>query len=198
MRITAEAKQETRSRILEISKRLFRDHGFEETTVRDIAREVGMATGTLFNYFRSKEEVAIALAEEALEKARLQFRRKRHQGATLQEDLFLHVSTQLRALRPIRQFINPVIESALATPFPESGSESSRRMRTEQIETVSSVLNEHTVDPERWSMTVPIYWSLYVGVLAFWGHDSSPKQEDSLAMLDQSINMFVAWLETAG
>ena len=40
--------------------------------------------------------------------------------------------------------------------------------------------------------------ALYVGVLTFWGRDKSPKQEDTLAMLDQAINMFAAWLESNG
>jgi hypothetical protein len=35
---------------------------------------------------------------------------------------------------------------------------------------------------------------LYIGVLAFWAADKSPKQEDTLALLDQSLAMFVAWL----
>jgi hypothetical protein len=31
-------------------------------------------------------------------------------------------------------------------------------------------------------------------VLAFWTADKSPRQEDTLALLDQSLNMFAAWL----
>jgi len=32
-------------------------------------------------------------------------------------------------------------------------------------------------------------------VLAFWANDRSPKQEDTLALVDQSLNMFVGWLD---
>ena len=39
-----------------------------------------------------------------------------------------------------------------------------------------------------------MYWLLYTGVLAFWTKDASVKQEDTLALLDQSMKMFVAWL----
>ena len=41
-----------------------------------------------------------------------------------------------------------------------------------------------------------MYWTLYTGVLAFWAGDKSPKQEDTLALLDQSLAMFVAWLRS--
>jgi hypothetical protein len=39
-----------------------------------------------------------------------------------------------------------------------------------------------------------LYWTLYTGVLAFWSKDASPRQEDTLALLDQSLAMFVGWL----
>jgi hypothetical protein len=70
-------------------------------------------------------------------------------------------------------------------------------MVSQQLEAVAEILGGHEIDPEKWSMTAPIYWALYVGVLKFWGHDKSTKQEDTLAMLDQSINMFVNWLESS-
>jgi hypothetical protein len=39
-----------------------------------------------------------------------------------------------------------------------------------------------------------LYWTLYTGVLVFWANDGSPKQEDTLALVDDSLNMFVGWL----
>jgi AcrR family transcriptional regulator len=198
MRITADAKLATRARILEVAQRLFRDRGFDDATVRDIATEVGMATGTLFNYFASKEDVVVALAEAAIGDAESEFAKKRREGASLREDLFLQVATQLRRLRPLRTFIQPVIEKAFAAPVLSGDGEDGQRLRGEHLQAVAEILHAHHIDPERWSMTAPIYWALYVGVLTFWGRDKSPKQEDTLAMLDQAVDMFVTWLESNG
>lgn len=196
MRITADAKLAMRAKILAAASRLFREKGFDDAKIRDLAAEVGMATGTLFNYFASKEQVAVALAEAALADAARDFAAKRRDVASLREDLFLHVATQLRALRPLRKFIQPVIETALAAPL--GGDRDGQNLAGQRLEAVAEIVRAHKIDPERWSMTAPIYWALYVGVLAFWGRDKSPRQEDSLAMLDQSVNMFAAWLESNG
>lgn len=195
MRVTAEVKQATRGRILDIAERLFRDNGFVETRIRDIAAEVGMATGTLFNYFASKEDVAVTLAEAAIEDAETRFAKKRRPEASLNEDLFLLVAMQLRSLRRLRTFIRPIIDTALAVPMFSGDRHGSPQLANDHLQKVAEILHEHRIDPERWSTAAPIYWALYVGVLTFWGHDDSPKQEDTLAMLDQAINMFVGWLD---
>jgi AcrR family transcriptional regulator len=64
-------KDETRSRIFKAAVKLFRDNGFDETTIDDITEKADVAKGTFFNYFPRKEavlgylsEVWIAEAEE--------------------------------------------------------------------------------------------------------------------------------------
>ena len=39
-----------------------------------------------------------------------------------------------------------------------------------------------------------LYWSLYLGVLAYWAADNSPHQEDTWAVLDHGVRMFVGSL----
>lgn len=40
-------------------------------------------------------------------------------------------------------------------------------------------------------LTIQLYWTLYLGVLAYWATDVSPKQEDTMALLDHSLKLFV-------
>jgi hypothetical protein len=40
-----------------------------------------------------------------------------------------------------------------------------------------------------------LYWTLYGGVLMFWAGDGSPRQEDTLLLLDSSLAMFTGWLQ---
>lgn len=49
--------QERRAEILDISMELFRTKGFDNTSISDILSEVGIARGTLYYHFKSKEEI---------------------------------------------------------------------------------------------------------------------------------------------
>jgi AcrR family transcriptional regulator len=192
MRITAEEKSATRQRILEAAIQAFRKRGFDATTTRDIAKEAGIATGTLFNYFATKEAIVEFLAAEALARARSRFDGEASQGE-LAEALFGYVAAELRQLKPLRKFIAPLLETALSPLAIGQRSESNDAIRAAHLETVAGVACKHGF-ADLSSVTLHVYWTLYIGVLAFWAADKSPKQEDTLALLDQSLRMFVGWL----
>src|SRR3954462_12285076 len=62
--------EETRERILDAALKLFRERGFDETTMRDIAAAAGVATGAAYYYFRSKEDLVMAFYVRTAEEAR--------------------------------------------------------------------------------------------------------------------------------
>lgn len=55
-----------RVEIVRLAARLFRERGFDGTTVRDIAAAVGMRSGSPFYHFATKEEILFAVMEEGL------------------------------------------------------------------------------------------------------------------------------------
>ena len=55
-----------RGRVLRAAAHLFRSQGFERTTVRDLARVVGIQSGSLFHHFKTKEDILCAVMEEAI------------------------------------------------------------------------------------------------------------------------------------
>ena len=174
--------------------RQFRELGFEQSTTRDIARAAGIATGTLFNYFPTKDAIVSDLVVQGLQEARDDFARSRRADADLEEDLFLHVSTGLRKLKKHRKYMQPALETALC-PIARSPDEASSTLRADHLETVHQIVRTHLNEAGLSPVAQQLYWTLYTGLLAFWTKDDSPKQEDTRAMLDQSISMFVSWLE---
>ncbi len=55
-----------RGRVLRAAAHLFRHQGYNRTTVRDLARVVGIQSGSLFHHFSSKEDILCAVMEEAI------------------------------------------------------------------------------------------------------------------------------------
>lgn len=55
-----------RGRLLMQAAHLFRDKGYERTTVRDLAAAVGIQSGSIFHHFRTKEEILRAVMTEAI------------------------------------------------------------------------------------------------------------------------------------
>jgi AcrR family transcriptional regulator len=193
MRVTAEEKDATRQRILDSALRLFKARGFEETTTREIAAAAEIATGTLFNYFTSKEAIVASVAEESLTKARAAFDQTAS-TLSLDEALFALVAAELRQLKPLRRLIAPLLETALS-PLSTARSTKDYSLRSGHLEIVAGLARLRGLG-ELSAVALQMYWTLYTGVLAFWAGDKSPKQEETLALLDESIGMFVSWLQS--
>lgn len=73
MRIEKEA-EERKNEILDVAGRLFGEQGYDATSTNDILKEIGIARGTLYYHFKSKEEILDAMidrmTEQILEKAK--------------------------------------------------------------------------------------------------------------------------------
>jgi AcrR family transcriptional regulator len=65
-----QTKLANRQAILDAARGVFREMGFEAATVRDIIRRTGLSVGAFYNYYRSKEEVVAALADDAARRFR--------------------------------------------------------------------------------------------------------------------------------
>ena len=63
-------KVANRQAILDAARAVFGELGYEAATVRDIIRRTGLASGTFYNYYKSKEEVFDALADDGARRFR--------------------------------------------------------------------------------------------------------------------------------
>jgi AcrR family transcriptional regulator len=196
VRVTAATKAVTRQRIIDAARRLFAANGFDATTTRDIAIAAGIASGTLFNYFPTKEAILACLAADAAAAAQLEFEKTSRQADSFEEDLFAFVAVGLRKLKPLRKHLAVLLETALC-PLAAAVDSEAQSLRLAHLETVAQLARKHHVG-QLPPMALQLYWTLYTGVLMFWATDGSSKQEDTLALLDDSVAMFVGWLRSEG
>src|SRR5690606_33017568 len=63
-------RAEKRARILEAASRVFASKGFLTSTVAEVAREAKVADGTIYLYFRNKDDLLLRLVEARMEALR--------------------------------------------------------------------------------------------------------------------------------
>ncbi|MBR5943743.1 MAG: TetR/AcrR family transcriptional regulator, partial [Lachnospiraceae bacterium] len=67
MRIVKEA-EERRNEILDVAEKLFIEKGFDAASTNDILAVIGIARGTLYYHFKSKEEILDAIIERIVDR----------------------------------------------------------------------------------------------------------------------------------
>ena len=168
--------------------------GWEDVTTRDITAAAGIANGTLFNYFPSKEAIAASIIGEALETAEQEFTCRRSGDESLDEDLFAFEWAALKRLRKYRKFLSHAV-AAIFSPLAQPAREDpGAEIRTRHLQAVQKILARQGAPQPLPAVLVQLYWTLHIGAFAFWANDSSPHQEDTLALLDRSLKLFAASL----
>ncbi len=84
-RVSAPVKRATRERLLEAAAREFARRGLERANIDAISLAAGYAKGTIYNYFSSKEDLFLAVVEEACAQAAASSRSR--PGASSREQL---------------------------------------------------------------------------------------------------------------
>lgn len=64
MKLRDKQKAEVKSALVRAGEELFRTNGFTETTIEEITGTAGVARGTFYNYFQTKEDLAIEILYE--------------------------------------------------------------------------------------------------------------------------------------
>ncbi|MGV7210454.1 TetR/AcrR family transcriptional regulator [Oxalobacteraceae bacterium A2-2] len=95
-----------RAELIEKSAQLFREKGYDNTTVRDIAAATGIQAGSWFYHFKTKQDILAAIMEQGMERALAQMEAIATLGLAPRERLHRMVETHLQALlAPDHHFI---------------------------------------------------------------------------------------------
>ncbi len=69
-------RAEKREKILKAAVRIFAEKGFYNTRIAEIARDAGVADGTIYLYFKNKDDILITVFEESVADILVSFRKK--------------------------------------------------------------------------------------------------------------------------
>jgi AcrR family transcriptional regulator len=199
----ARHKEETREKILAAALELFRKKGIAATTTREISRKAGIAEGTLFNYFETKEDLALYFFQKGGEDLiAWHAAEKRLRSAPFAERLFAIIQRQLDYIAPYEDFVGAIFFRALqpASKLNPLNRET-RELREKSLEFIRGVFAEAEAKgeiPRLGEMGVYGFALYYIGVVTYWLHDASPGKERTLAMLDRSLKLGTNLLQKGG
>ncbi|TFV99520.1 TetR/AcrR family transcriptional regulator [Oxalobacteraceae bacterium OM1] len=105
----SEEDRNRRADLVRVSARLFREKGFDGTTVRDIADAVGMRSGSPFYHFKTKQDILAAVMEEGLVAGLAATERIADSGLDAREKFHVLVRTHLETVLAEGQDFIPVL-----------------------------------------------------------------------------------------
>jgi len=199
----SENKARTKRKILEAALELFSTKGFYQTTTKQISLKAKIAEGTLFNYFKTKEELALYFFELELEELIDWFERQKHlQSATLPEKLFAIVHHLLERITPYEEFIGAVYLRALQ-PVSKLNplSLEHQALSVRYLRFIRGVLEASEAAqeiPPLGDLGAYGFALFQMAIITYWLHDQSANKEATLALLDRSLKMAGAVLRKGG
>lgn len=192
---------ETHTRILEEALELFREHGFEATTMRDIARACEVALGATYYHFASKEAIVLAFYELAKDEMREPLEHAVHEARNLSEGLRAILDLKLTYFEPNRKFLGALFPHAADPQDPMSPfSDPNRHIRLADQECFRQLL-EHTKTsvPSAVAPYLPdVLWLYQMAIILFWIYDRSESQRRTRNLINKSLGVVVHLVRLAG
>lgn len=193
--------EETRARILETALALFLERGYEQTTMRAIAEEAGVAVGNAYYYFASKEHLIQAFYgrthEEHVAAARLIL----DGGGTLRDRLLAVMHAKLDTIEPYHRFAGVLFRTAADPASPlHPLSDESAPVRDEATAVFAAVVEGSTTRvPDDLRAELPrLLWLYHMGVILYWIHDRSDGRARSRRLVELSVDLIAGLVSLAG
>ncbi len=200
MKISQSAKEKTKVKILKAAVDLIIEKGFDNASMREIAKNAEVSNPTIYNYFPSKEKLLYAYLEQKHKEAReiLQNIEEFH-TYSLREQIQAFIETELELYLEDREFIIQISDMA----FHSSGFkiDSLYKSNILFIETVEEMLNiaidaEEIVEPPFKEHLPKLFWDYYIMIIAYWVKDESEMFENTTQFIDHSLAVIEALLQS--
>lgn len=192
--------EQTRELILSTALEMFSRRGYEETTMRAIAEQAGVALGNTYYYFRSKEHLIQAFYDQLQDLHRETCLPILERETTLKGRLLAVMQQILKNAAPYHQFSGILFRTAADPASPLNPfSEESEAVRNESVTWFAEVMRgTKTRIPDDLAKELPfLLWLYHMGIILFWIHDSSPAQRRTQRLMEHTVEIVVKLIQLA-
>jgi AcrR family transcriptional regulator len=188
----------TAEHILDTAIGLFRENGFDETTMRGVASEAGVALGLAYHYFPSKEALVMAYYERMQTEHRIVAIEKLTQACSLRDRLAMLLHTKLDILKDDRKLLGALFRYTGSPDHPLSFlGKATAPLRADCMSLFAEAFEPEKL-PEDLRELLPLaMWALHMGVLLYFLYDSSPNLRRTRRLVDGSVELAVGLLKLA-
>lgn len=182
--------EQSRTNILETALRLFRERGFDETTMRDIASACQLSLGAAYHYFPSKEDIVLAYYDRVQEKHEEEARLALAGLSDLSLRLRAVMFTKLDLLQDDRRLLRAIVQTNLGADQSLSVfAAESTDVRNHSLAIFEEALACEEIPEESRPLFTRALWVLHLGFLLYFVNDVSPGQEKTRALVQGSVDM---------
>lgn len=185
--------EETRRRIFDSALALFRKRGFDETTMRDIAREADVALGAAYYYFDSKDAIVMAFYQRTQEELVPLVTEALSRTHGFEQRLASVIRVKLDYCAPNRRLM-ATLAAHIDPQHPLSPfSGQTRAIRDADTRFFQSAVEGSDIKvPDDLATHLPrLLWLYQMGLLLFWVYDRSPRQWRTTQLFDKTLSIVV-------
>lgn len=194
------ASKETGEKIFHTALELFRTEGFENTTMRDIARSADVATGAAYYYYPSKDAIVLNFYRRASEEMQPKLEEAVTAATRFEDRLRAVIAVKLAHFAPNRSVLRALLRNGADPAHPLSPfSTQSREIRDADIAWFRRILTGSRMRiPRDLKPALPgILWFFQMGVIFFWVVDPSPKQQRTAELLQLACKVVTRILQAS-
>jgi AcrR family transcriptional regulator len=183
---------DTRRDIFENALALFREQGFERTTMRDVAARVGVSLGAAYYYFASKEAIVGAYYDHVHEVHAARCGQAFATGTDLRGRLRAALHTKVDVMKDDRQLLRALFRYG-GDPDHELSwfGPATAHRRRESIAVFAGALAGESLPADLHDAAPTLLWSLHMGILLFFVYDESPDQRRTRRLIDATVDVAV-------
>ncbi len=186
--------EQTRARILENALEMFRERGYDATTMRAIADEAGVSLGNAYYYFASKDHLIHAYYERSHEDHLVACNPFLDVEQDLERRLVGVLKAKIETSRPYHRFAGQLFRTAADPKSPLSPfSDESQPLRRESTELMARVVKESStrVAGKLANELPELLWTYQMGIILYWIHDGSEDCRRTDKLIDHTAALVV-------